>query len=147
MKTEATCAARILLVDENLRGSRTRKLILEGVGYSVETALSGEEAWDLFQKTRFDVVVTDFRMSGMDGVKLIQLLRSVESPVRIVMLSGFVNCLGLSQENTGADEVIAKSNKEVPELLRAVKKLSQQPPPRRAGSVRRASSLKTSRAV
>jgi CheY-like chemotaxis protein len=147
MKTEATCATRILLVDENLRGSRTRKLILEGVGYSVETALSGEEAWDLFQKTRFDVVVTDFRMSGMDGVKLIQLLRSVESPVRIVMLSGFVNCLGLSQENTGADEVIAKSNKEVPELLRAVKKLSQQPPPRRAGSVRRTSSIKTSRAV
>ena len=47
-------------------------MILEDAGYGVETALSGEDAWELFQKTQFDVVVTDFRMGNMDGLQLIR---------------------------------------------------------------------------
>jgi len=51
-----------------------------------------------------------------------------------VLLSGFVECLGMTAESTGADEVIRKSNKEVPELLRAVKKLLHNPPRRGVSS-------------
>ena len=94
-------------------------MILEGAGYRVETAFSGEEAWELFQKNQFDVVVTDYRMGVMDGVKLIALIRKSGSLARIVLLSGFVGCLGLTPESSGADEVVCKSNTEVPELLRA----------------------------
>ena len=47
-------AARILLVDDNARGLAARKMILADHGYSVETAPSGEEAWELFQKSHFD---------------------------------------------------------------------------------------------
>ena len=54
-----------------------------------------------------------------------------DSPARVILLSGFVGVLGLNEENTGADELILKSNKEVPELLRAVRKLGHQTPRRR----------------
>jgi CheY-like chemotaxis protein len=131
MKTDAAPAARILLVDDNQFGVSARKMILEGAGYRVETALSGEEAWELFQKNQFDVVVTDYRMGTMDGMQLIGLIRKSGSLARIVMLSGFVGCLGITPESSGADEVVCKSNTEVPELLRAVKRLAHQPPPRR----------------
>jgi CheY-like chemotaxis protein len=106
-------------------------MILQDLGYSVETAQSGEEAWESFQKTHFDVVVTDYRMGGMDGLELIRLIRASESPARIVLLSGFAECMGMTEESTGADEVLSKSNKEVPELVRAVKRLSHDGPRRK----------------
>jgi hypothetical protein len=42
----------------------------------------------------------------------------------------------MTEESTGADEVLRKSNKEVPELLRAVKKLLHHPPRRGVASAR-----------
>jgi CheY-like chemotaxis protein len=127
MKKDQPSPARILLVDDNPLGSAARGLILKEHGYEIETALSGEEAWDIFQRQHFDIVVTDFRMSGITGLELIQRIRAANSPARVILLSGFLNGLGMTEKSTGADELIAKSNKEVPELLRAVKKLSARP--------------------
>jgi CheY-like chemotaxis protein len=118
-------------------------MILEDAGYGVETAVSGEDAWELFQKTQFDIVVTDFRMGGMDGAELIRLIRGTGSPARIVLLSGFASCLGMTAESSGADEVLSKSNKEVPELLRALKRLAAQPPRKAAASATRPLRRKT----
>ena len=135
-------APSILLVDDNNNGLTARKLILVEQGYSVETAQSGEEAWEIFQKNHFDVVVTDYKMTGMDGIELIRLIRASESPARIIMLSGYATRAGMTPEGTGADELLAKSNKEVPELLRAVKKLSVRPRGRGASSARAARASK-----
>ena len=139
MKKDQPHPAKILLVDDNPLGSTARGMILKEHGYEVETALSGEEAWEIFQKDHFDIVVTDFRMKGMTGLDLIQRIRAANSPARIVLLSGFLNGLGMTEESTGADELVAKSDKEVPELLRAVKKLSAQPHRRGVSSDKNAS--------
>jgi len=134
MKKDSVPTARILLVDDNARGLTARRMILADHGYEVETALSGEEAWERFQEHSFDVVVTDLRMGGIDGVELIRRIRATDAPTRIVLLSGFIDCLGLTTESSGADELINKSNKEVPELLRAVRKLAARPRRRKPGS-------------
>ncbi|MDP9054892.1 MAG: response regulator [Acidobacteriota bacterium] len=144
MKKDAVSASRILLVDDNARGLTAREMILADYGYEVETALSGEEAWEIFQKHRFDVVVTDLRMGGIDGVELIRRIRATDSPAGIILLSGFVDCLGMTTLSTGADELINKSNKEVPELLRAVKKLATRPRRRKPGSQGAAKPLQNS---
>jgi CheY-like chemotaxis protein len=141
MKTDPVLPLSILLVDDNTHGLVARRMILQELGHSVASAQSGEEGWELFQKGHFDVVVTDYRMGEMDGLELIRLIRASESPARIILLSGFVSCLGMPHAATGADEVIAKSNKEVPELLRAVKKLGHNPPRRKPASQVRAARL------
>ena len=136
MKKEEARPVRVLLVDDNVHGLTARELILVHHGYEVEKARSGEGAWEIFQIHHFDVVVTDLRMSGMDGVELIRRIRESGSLARFILLSGFVGCLALTEKSTGADEVIAKSHKEVPELLRAVGKLAVTPrrkPPTNAG--------------
>lgn len=138
MKKDAVVLARILLADDNPHGLLARATILRDLGHTVETAQSGEEAWALFQKNSFDLVVTDYRMDEMDGLELIRLIRASQSPARIILLSGFVAGLGMTVDTSGADEVISKGSKEVPELLRAVKRLAQLPARRRPGSVRRA---------
>lgn len=131
MKSDSGAPLAILLVDENANGLAARHLILEEQGFAVTACATAEKAWENFQHKRFDVVVTDYRFSGMNGGELIRLIRGADSPARVILLSGFIGVLGLNEDNTGADEVILKSNKEVPELLRAVRKLGHQTPRRR----------------
>lgn len=134
MKSDSVSPAAILLVDDNPNGLTARRMILEEEGFSVTTSGNAEDAWALFQQQRFDVVVTDYRLPGMNGGELIRLIRAGDSPARIILLSGFIGVLGLNQENTGADELILKSHKEVQDLLRVVRKLAHQSPRRRPPS-------------
>ena len=128
MNKEVTSASRILLVDDNLHGLTARKLILSEQGFDVQVALSGEQAWEMLSLSPYDVVVTDFRMSGMDGVELIARIRSSDSPASTILLSGFAACLGMTERSTGADQVVCKGAREVQDLLRAVKRLTAHAP-------------------
>ena len=141
MKKDHVPASRILLVDNNIRGITARKMILAEHGYEIVTALSGEEAWEIFQEHQFDVVVTDLRMGAMDGLELIRRIRGTESASRIILLSGYIDALGLTAELSGADELINKSNKEVPELLRAIRRMETRPPRKPASSQRTSPSI------
>lgn len=128
MNKDAPTASRILLVDDNLHGLTARKLILSEQGFDVQVALSGEQAWEMFCLSGYDVVVTDFRMNGMDGVELIARIRASDSPASTVLLSGFAGCLGMTERSTGADQIVCKGAREVQDLLRAVKRLTAHPP-------------------
>jgi len=114
----------ILIVDDNQDGLLVRKTLLEELGYKVQIAINGEEGLRAYKLHRFDVVVTDYRMPRMNGVELIEQLRAVNPDVRVVLLSGFVEPLGLTEENTGADVVLAKSVHEPTQLARSVKRLA-----------------------
>ncbi len=76
------------------------------------------------EEARFDLTVTDFRMpGGIDGVEVIRRIHLSRPEAPVILLSGFVEPLGLNEENTGADAVIAKSANEPAQLVRAVKRL------------------------
>jgi len=127
----------ILLVDDNRQGLIARKSLLQELGYNITTATNGDEALELFSQQHFDVVVTDFKMPRMDGVELIKRIRAAQAGARIILLSGFVEPLGLTEQSTGADVVIVKSSGEVGHLTRSVKRLLGQPPARKpAGSAK-----------
>jgi CheY-like chemotaxis protein len=123
MKTSTVSIPHILLVDDNPDGLLVRRALLEELGYTVEVAENGERGFALFQASNFDVVVTDYRMPKMNGVEMIARIRQRDPHARIVLLSGFVEPLGLTAENTGADSVISKSANEPGHLARAVKRL------------------------
>lgn len=124
----------ILLVDDNRQGLIARKSLLQELGCSVSTATNGDEALELFSKQKFDVIVTDYKMPRMNGVELIKRIRGVQAGARIILVSGFVEPLGLTEESTGADVVIAKSAGEVGQLTRSVKRLLSQPARKPAAS-------------
>jgi CheY-like chemotaxis protein len=133
MKTPSLAQPKILLVDDNRDGLLVRRLLLEEMGFHVEVAPNGEEGFELYQPGRFEVIVTDYRMPRMDGIELIRRIRQIEPKERIILLSGFVEPLGLTEQNTGADVVIAKSSNEPANLVRSIKRLqnrgtSRKPP-------------------
>lgn len=126
-KTPTQTLGRILLVDDNRGGLIARKAVLEELGYHAEGALSGKEALSLFEDRQFDLVVTDYRMPDIDGAELIAKIRAAHRDLPIVLISGFVEALGLNERNTGADIVIMKSANEVQHLIRAVSRLLNTP--------------------
>jgi CheY-like chemotaxis protein len=123
MNIPAHSTPNILLVDDNRDGLLVRRCLLEEIGCCVQIALNGEEGLKLFQAGKFDVVVTDYRMPRMNGGELIQRIRALDPNARIILLSGFVEPLGLTEQNTGADAVIAKSANDPAHLWRTVKRL------------------------
>lgn len=123
MNMVPTSTPSILLVDDSRDGLLVRRALLEELGYKVQIAANGEEGLKLFQASNFDVVVTDYRMPRMDGRELIGRIRQLDPNARVIMLSGFVEPLGLTEQNTGADAVIAKTSNEPVHLLRSVKRL------------------------
>ena len=124
MKTASSLTPSVLLVDDNRDGLLVRRSLLEEIGCRVQIAICAEDGLKLFQKEKFDVVVTDYRMPRMDGTVLIRELRLLDPQARIILLSGFVESLGLTEQNTGADAVISKSANEPAHLIRCVKRLS-----------------------
>ena len=123
MSMLSTSTPNILLVDDSRDGLLVRRALLEELGYSVQIAINGEEGLKLFESSNFDVVVTDYRMPRMDGRQLIERIRQLDPNARVIMLSGFVEPLGLTEQNTGANAVIAKTSNEAAHLVRSVKRL------------------------
>ncbi|MBI3679202.1 MAG: response regulator [Acidobacteria bacterium] len=136
----------ILLVDDNKLGLLARRSILEELGYQIATANDAQEALELFAKSSFDLVITDYKMPRMNGVELIRRLKEVNSSIQVILISGFVDTLGLTEENTGSDAVIQKSANEVQQLVRAVARvLRRRTPKKPAGSAGKAAALKAKR--
>ncbi|HEV3198983.1 MAG TPA: response regulator [Bryobacteraceae bacterium] len=134
MNISAAPHPNILLVDDNPDGLLVRKALLEELGYCVQIASTGEEGLKLFEGTNFDVVVTDYRMPGMNGVELIGRIRTLNADARVILLSGFVDPLGLTESNTAADIVLAKSSNEAAHLVRWVRRLLNRATPRKPPS-------------
>jgi CheY-like chemotaxis protein len=142
--TPSTVVSRILLVDDNRNGLSARKSVLEELGHKISTASSGAEALELFGGNSFDLVVTDYKMPKMDGLELIVNLRKQRPELPVILISGFVDALGLNEESTGADAVIQKSSNEVSHLLRAVSRLLK---PAAKKPARSQGALKTKRKI
>jgi CheY-like chemotaxis protein len=63
--------ARILVIDENLDYNALISTELAGCGHEVESAPNGRTAFPRLAATKFDLILTDIAMSGMDGVEFI----------------------------------------------------------------------------
>jgi len=138
---KAATPARILLVGHNRSGLAARSAVLEELGYRVTPAASGEEALEHFSSSKFDLVVTDQRMGRMDGSELIRRIREQEPSARIIMLSGYVEALGLTEASTGADIVLAKGANEVVHLVRGVARLLRLRPPKKPAASQKSAAL------
>jgi CheY-like chemotaxis protein len=123
----APTQSTILLVDDNQDGVIARRSVLEELGYLVTPARCGSEALKLAESKAFDLVITDFRMSPIDGLELIRRLRAENFSKPIILLTGFAENLGLRPADTGADVVIQKSANEIVTLVRHTKRLLNTP--------------------
>jgi len=131
MKTAPAPQSQILLINRNRDGLLVRGTVLGDLGYRVTPAQTGEEGLKLFEASPFDLVVLDYHMPRTNGVELISSLRKVRPQALVILVSGQVDALNLTPENTGADVVVAKSAGEAAQLARAIKRLLNRQPARK----------------
>ena len=91
MKSSAPITPDILLVDESRDGLLVRRALLEELGYRVHVASNCEEGLKLYKTSNFDVVVTDHRLPGMNGIDLIVRIRKVNPNARVVLVSALTS--------------------------------------------------------
>lgn len=83
---------KIVIVEDEPRAARGLRNLLEEEDESIEIAgiaADGREALDLIRYHAPDVVITDIRMPGMDGMELIRAIRAQNIPCRIVIVSAY----------------------------------------------------------
>ncbi|MFN3396018.1 MAG: sigma-54-dependent transcriptional regulator [Thermodesulfovibrionales bacterium] len=81
--------AVILVVDDEPLQRNILRTILEGEGYETYTASSGEEALKLAAIYNPDLVLTDLKMEGMDGLELMERMKSLKEPPAVIMMTAF----------------------------------------------------------
>lgn len=92
---------RVLLVDDESGIRRVLETLIRDFGYEVQSAAGAAEALDLFTAHPFPLVVSDIRMPGMDGLALLQRVRSQSPDAQVIMITGHgdmdiaIDCLRL----------------------------------------------------
>ena len=80
--------ARILVVDDEESIRELLRLVLTGEGYSVFTANSGEEAIEYLEAQRFDLVITDLVMPGVNGVEVLRAAKRIDPNYPVMVITG-----------------------------------------------------------
>jgi CheY-like chemotaxis protein len=81
----------VLIVDDedgvlSVLKNSLRKL---GEQFRVSTAAGGEAAMDLLIQRKFDLVVTDYKMAGMNGLELLEKVRAIRPETRVILMTAY----------------------------------------------------------
>jgi PAS domain S-box-containing protein len=87
--------ARVLVVDDDPQVLATLAELLKSLGHAVTAARSGAAALEVFGRNRFDLVLTNIGMAGMNGWELAERLRAVDRRVPLAFITGW----GLREED------------------------------------------------
>jgi len=80
---------KILLVDDEEHIRLLFKEELEEEGYTIGLASNGFEALEVLQRVRFDLVVLDIKMPGMDGIQTLNEIKKLNKDQRVILCSAY----------------------------------------------------------
>lgn len=100
---------KILITDDDMD---LRELLTEAVknwGYEVSVARDGDEALRKLRMERFDIVITDLMMPGMDGLTLLQKIKDLDKEILVIIITGYATIeTAVKAIESGAYDYIAK---------------------------------------
>ncbi|MCF6291698.1 MAG: endopeptidase La [Desulfobacterales bacterium] len=79
---------KLLLVDDDETARKNMGHVLARDGYLITTAANGRQALDFLARDRFDVVVTDLKMKGVDGTQVLERAKEKDPDVEVIVISG-----------------------------------------------------------
>ncbi|MFA5975138.1 MAG: response regulator [Elusimicrobiota bacterium] len=119
----------VLVVDDEPGFCQMLKWELTNQGMHVETAVDGTEGVQLVSQKKFDVVITDITMPRMDGLKLLQEIKSISPETEVIVATGFaaVETAVFAMQKGAFDFVLKPYNLEhlISRVKKAVERLSR----------------------
>jgi DNA-binding NtrC family response regulator len=82
---------KIMIIDDEKIVGDMAKLSLEQDGYEVETFLNAAPAMERLKQQPFDVVVTDYKMKGIDGMEVLNTVKRLYPQIKVIMITAFAN--------------------------------------------------------
>ena len=79
---------KILVIDDEKPTLAMFRLFLDAYGYSVYTAENGAEGLAIFQKEKPEIVLTDIKMPGVDGLAVLQQIKEVAPQTAVIVITG-----------------------------------------------------------
>jgi DNA-binding NtrC family response regulator len=99
----------ILVVDDDEAIREGMRRILEAEGYLVIPSASGRTAIETIQERDFDVVITDLKMPGMDGIEVLKTIKILQPEIPVMIITGYSTVdTAVDAMKNGAFDYIAK---------------------------------------
>lgn len=114
---------QILLVDDDQSFRGTFRMLLEHAGHKVWEAEGGEAALELLAERKFDVVITDFFMPGMQGDQLVSRIRQMLPAQPIIMATAFPEVCQVMGQHTEWMDALLRKPFTLKELQDAIKRV------------------------
>ena len=123
IQDQAKSSQRILVADDDSGIRELIALSLIRSGYEVDTARDGAEAWKALNEVSYYLLITDYKMPKMTGLELIQLLRSKEMALPVILVSGTIPAEELRRQPWLHVDATLSKPFDVEELLDVVKNI------------------------
>ncbi|MEW5849172.1 MAG: response regulator [Myxococcota bacterium] len=91
MSTGVPARPRILLIDDERDLLEVLAAEMEEAGYDVTCVGSGAEALECARTQQFDLILTDFKMPGMDGLQTVAALAEQNPALHAILMTGFIS--------------------------------------------------------
>jgi len=79
---------KLLLIDDEPDILRVLSLSLRADGYEVVSAQNGTEGIAVFKKEKPDIVITDIKMPGMDGIEVLKKVKDLNDDTEVIIITG-----------------------------------------------------------
>jgi len=78
---------KVLIIDDEKNIRLTLSQVIESTGAKTETAVNGEEGLEKMANEKFDIILLDIKMPGIDGMEVLRRIREMKSEARVVMIT------------------------------------------------------------
>lgn len=100
---------KILIIEDEIKIAHSLQQVLEGEGYAVSTAVTGEEGFFLINTEVFDVVILDVMLPGRSGLEILEALRRRDNQTLVLILTARDALEDrISGLDSGADDYMVK---------------------------------------
>src|SRR6267378_825260 len=105
-------ADKILVVDDEQSMTQFLSIVLRKEGYLVTAVNNGKDALEKVKAEGFDVVITDIKMPGMDGIQLLQQIKKHDPSLPVVIMTAYASQQSaIDAVNHGAFQYLIKNAK------------------------------------
>ena len=121
--SDAVTPLRILVLDDEPIVCKRLKPAFQKMGHTVETFTDGKQALARLGEASFDIVVTDLKMEGMDGIQMLNAAKASSPNTEVIVITGFAT-LETAKESyrKGAFDFVAKPFK-LRDIIDCVKRI------------------------
>ena len=122
---DAKKPTRILVLDDELIVCKRLQPVLEKKGYYVETFDQSQDALDRFRERPFQIVITDLKMKGLDGMGFLTEVKKLSPETEVIVITGFATMETAKESfRKGVFDFLAKPFKlgEIQEVIQNAEK-------------------------